>query len=190
MKIKPGLVPPGGYIFRDSDGVVHRGQNWPHLVRVVAQYRAHARKPPGNPAQEITSAVCAVHPQLCHVKGPSALGSDDKEAYYLRVMSWLTRAAERFRMKTIKYVTPLEAQERADICRRCQFQDVWMKDCPSCQKSADKISAQLTKDRPQVGRGLMGCAVLSENTEVSVHLVEDQVTDSRLPAHCWKKRTK
>lgn len=187
MTIKPQLYPPGGYNFRESDGSVHSGNSWAHLVRVVAQYRAVRRLPPGNPAKEITEAVCQANPQLCH-NGPGELGGGDMEAYYIRVAEWLARVMQKVRHASVRFVDAIKARERAEICRGCPYQKQWMKNCVSCQKSADASQKHILRGRPDAGRGLLGCEILSEDTAVSVHLDDAPKGDPRLPGHCWRKR--
>jgi hypothetical protein len=186
MKLKPHLVPPGGYVFRDAEGVSHQGQSWPHLVRVVAQHRAMRKLAPGDPAKEITEVVCSAHPELCHA-GPGVIGEGDKDAYHSRVASWLAKMVGLFRAGRLRYCDAAAARERAEVCRGCRYQDGYQKGCVTCQQSNQAVQDQLLRGRPDAGRGLLGCAVLSEDTAVSVHLDEPRLNKAELPAHCWRK---
>jgi hypothetical protein len=186
MKIKPQLSPPGGHIFKDAEGVTHQGESWAHLVRVVAQYRALRKMQPGNPAKEITEAVCQANPSLCH-NGPGEIGNNDRDAFRIRVAHWVSQIVQKVRHKTLRFVEPIKARERADVCRGCPFQDGWQLNCPGCVRASEALHNQIVGSRPQAGAGLLGCALLSEDTAVNVHLDEPRLNDPRLPAHCWRK---
>lgn len=187
MNLKPHLSPPGGYKFRDTDGAIHTGDGWAHLVRVVAQYRALRKLPAGDPQREITEAVCQADPKLCH-NGPGELGTGDKEAFHLRVVNWVSRMIQFMRSHRLRFVDAIVARERADICRGCPFQDVYTKGCESCSKAAASLQKQVVAGRPEAGRGLLACGILSEDTVISVHLDSERLNNARLPAHCWRKR--
>lgn len=186
MNLKPGIHPPGGYNFVESDGTIHKGDSWAHLARVVAQYRALRKLPAGDPQREITEIVCQVDPKLCH-QGPGQLGTGDKDAYHTRVAGWLARLVQRTRSKVQRFVDGIVARERADVCRGCPFQEVHTKGCESCSRASEALRKQIVGDRVAAGRGLLGCALLSEDTVVSVHLEQDPAKDPRLPAHCWRR---
>lgn len=188
MKIKPGLVPKRGYVFTDAEGVTHVGDNWPHLVRVVAQYRAMNRKPPGDPAAEITVMVCSAEPDLCHKKGPSVLESKDKETFFVKIQDWTSRRLMEARRRILRFVKPLDAANRADLCRKCPYQRPWKKGCDSCNKASEAVVKSILGDRPSVGLGLLGCGILEENTELSIHLEQPVSMDDRLPKACWRRR--
>ena len=187
MKIKRGLVPKAGYRFRDVDGVVHEGKGWGDLVRVVARYRAMRNLPAGDPQREITEAVCQADPKMCH-NGPGELGEGDSNAFHLRVMDWLIRLLNAAKAKRVKFVNGIVAGERAEICRRCPYQQTFAKGCESCNHATGIIQQQIIKDQPQLGRDLFGCALLSEDTQVSIHLDESRLNNPTLPRHCWRRK--
>lgn len=187
MIINRHIRPPQGYVFTDSDGVTHTADSWPHLVRVIAQYRALNRKPPGDPAREITAVVCMQNPSLCQSGGTDPLERVDREGFYMRVMGWVVRQIDRIRKKELRHVNAIIARERANICRECPFQNGWEKDCSTCRESARVAHRQVLGGSEDMGRGLLGCLVLSEDTSLSVHLEQPAVKDARLPDKCWRR---
>lgn len=188
MRINTHLTPPKGHVFTDSEGVTHRGESWAHLVRVVAQYRALRALPPGNPHKEITQQVCYNNPRLCMKGGTDSLAGGDKNAYHLRVATWIAKRTEDKRQGRLRYVGTAEAQDRAEVCRQCPFQNEWQKDCRICQKGTVALRKSFVGDRPNSGQGLLGCELLSEDTHVSIHLAQPGVPDARLPKKCWRRK--
>lgn len=187
MTIKHGIRPNGGYKFRDSDGAVHEGESWAHLVRVVAKYRALRKIPAGDPQKEITEAVCMAEPTVCH-KGPGELGDGDRDAFHLRIIAWLTDQMKLNRSHRLKFVDGVVAGERAEICRKCHFQRSFAKGCQSCGNATVSLQAQAMAGHVDVGPDLMGCSLLSEDTKVSVHLDQVRLNNPNLPKHCWRKK--
>ena len=68
IKLNPDIRPPGGYTFRDADGVVHFASDTAKLVEVIKKYRARIGRPPGDPLMEFTMQVYGRSPQCC-IKG-------------------------------------------------------------------------------------------------------------------------
>jgi hypothetical protein len=63
------LRPPGGYKFRDEDGVTHIGVDFKHLVKTLTDYRNRIGKPLGMPEREIMAQFYERYPQYCIVRG-------------------------------------------------------------------------------------------------------------------------
>jgi hypothetical protein len=187
MKIKAGLTPRDGYRFRDTDGVVHEGESWAHLVRTVARYRATRGLPPGDPQREITEAVCQSDPKMCH-NGPGELGDGDRDAFHLRVMDWVIKRVQLMRSKRLRFVDGIKAGERADTCRACPYQQSFQRGCASCSSSVGALQNQVVGGQAKVSQGLLACAILSEDTHISVHLEEPRLNNLKLPGHCWRKK--
>lgn len=111
------------------------------------------------------------------------------EAFFSHVASWLSGTLTRVRrQRSIGYVDDVTAQQRASLCRLCEKQKNFVKDCPSCRASIEGTRRLLIKGRPDRGDGLLGCSVLNEDTRVSILLNYNKVRDPRLPPHCWRKK--
>lgn len=63
------LYPPDGYIFKDKDGVVHRGSNFGELFRKISAYRMRNRIPAGDPQAEVNAQLCKLFPGYCKSEG-------------------------------------------------------------------------------------------------------------------------
>lgn len=67
ITLNPSIRPPGGYRFRDSDGLVHTGTSPERLVAVIRAYRKRVGKIPGDPEKEMIAQIYARFPRCCIV---------------------------------------------------------------------------------------------------------------------------
>lgn len=65
--LNPSIRPPGGYRFRDGDGVTHTSTSLERLVSTVAAYRKRISRDPGSPEAEIVQQIYDRYPRCCIV---------------------------------------------------------------------------------------------------------------------------
>jgi hypothetical protein len=59
------IRPPGGYKYRDADGMLHIGADLERLEKIVKSYRIRIGRPVGNPMEDIVNQICTRCPSCC-----------------------------------------------------------------------------------------------------------------------------
>jgi len=187
MTFNPNLYPPNGYVYTDSNGVLHRGDSWRDLFRTVTQFRERNGIPVGNVEHEVNVQHCANYPGLCHrdpvvpqpVRGGQSLNA--------RVLNWLAFQISRVRQHgSVEKVSHEEALRRAGICLACPRQQSLSHACESCISSVASARKALLGDAGSVNKSLHPCLTLGEDCQTSVHLVLPTLKDPAQPANCWR----
>lgn len=185
------LYPPDGYRYKDPEsGITFEGGNWPEVVARLMAYRQANRLPEGNPEREVFEAFCKTHPKYCESGKTSkqfrAL-ANSAVGFASAIQSWLADAFSKVNTRKLGYVSGEEAEERAKVCRRCPRQREWTSGCSGCDQKFNKVAKRLLRGTDKVGRSLLACSALREETSVSVHLSLPAVDNASLPAHCWRR---
>lgn len=182
------LWPPGGFVYTDSDGLVHSGNNVEDLARRITDYRARRGLPIGNPAAEVTEQLCRNFPSRC-LKGepPSekTLKQSRANAVSTSVGVWLRETWANLSRRLIKWVPEETVKERVKICLACPQHDRIAGSCASCQESQNAVSFQLRAGRDRVSGVLNTCTHFK--TDARVDVLIDQPTITNAPEGCWKR---
>jgi hypothetical protein len=185
-RVNVNLFPRDGYIFVESDGSKHRGDDWSKLMAKVSEYRKRAKLPQGDVEAEVMAQACARNPSHCHEEnGANAkqLAVTSLKGRALRYLSFLRSLGNK-----IPWVSAQEAAERANICASCPYNTPLPEGCSSCRAAVKAMHNEiLGRGRKQDAR-LNGCAILGESLQASVHVDHDVVDNSSLPGHCFRKK--
>jgi len=201
MKINVNLRPSGGYVFKNSDGSMHRGGNWPIVIQKVIGYRQRHGQSIGNVEEEVMAQACERYPGLCkpeaqnilpggkgNIKRPSQTVSIRTPPLKSRVLLWLAHLfSARIRGQIFGYVLADEAAARESICAACpQNQPLGGSGCSSCKKALSDYRDVTIPNLRRFER-LGGCVILGVDLVTSVHLDEIRVDNPSLPMNCWRK---
>jgi hypothetical protein len=185
-RINVNLYPREGYFFKDSDGVIIRGDNWLNVMAKVQAYRKRAGYEIGDVESEVAQQACARNPSHCAVINDATERQtliSSLKTRVLRYMSFLRGLGPR-----IPWVDSAAAARRASICASCPHNTALPEGCSSCRAALKEMRNEIMgRGRTQDAR-LNGCAVLGEDLQTSVHVDHDVVDSDALPAHCWRKR--
>lgn len=168
--------------FTDADGVTHRADSWNDLIANVRDYRYRNNKPVGSPQAEIFEQVCFKYPRRCM---PSKGGQRKASQGHLsaRLITWLSKLLRT----SIRFVSPQEAERRANICLGCVEQSAWRRSgCSTC-RAIDKLATRAADGRRL--NDLSACDALGEDCRVSVLIDQPGVGAGLVPAHCWRKNS-
>lgn len=64
MRISKGIVPPGGWIYQEEDGIYIYGQTWDELLTNAIGHRASNGKSLDDVAKEIEDQIAEKFPKL------------------------------------------------------------------------------------------------------------------------------
>lgn len=187
-RINVNLYPKDGHFFKDRDGSLHRGKDWPEVIVRVREYRKRNKMPAGDPEQEIHDQACTRNAHLCHDENPEVIKMEVRRTSMKgRVLKWLAGIRKSKSVRELQFVPEEEAKQRADICAACPVHTAYPAGCGSC-KLAVRESRKEILGRRNADERLNGCNVLGEDLGSSVHLDQVRVNDSELPAECWRKQ--
>lgn len=201
QRINVNIRPAHGYVFKDTDGSTHRASSWPLVIVKVKAYRERQGKNTETTEAEVMAQSCERYPSLCRPSGDhrpapnSAAPAPTKivqpvMSLKTHVLLWMARLLKhKDAGNPMEYVPATEAVQRAEICRKCPFnQPFIIPGCGSCKTiSTEYRDALIPKHVRHAGLG--GCLLLGVDLVTSVHLNEVRVTNSSLPTNCWRKIT-
>lgn len=184
------LYPPDGRVFIEGDGTRFRGDSWRDLEAKVTEYRRLRGVPIGDVSADINAQLCAKYPNFCGDTTPRPIANAHSLSFNQRVLHWVAHAMglKRANPTLFTRVPDEEAAERAAICARCPAQQGLVQSCEACIRSIDSGRKVLLDGVPSRHQNLLPCRVLAEDTVVTVHLNQPQVSSSDLPDACWRKR--
>ena len=213
MRVIEGVVPPGGFHFRQrlrsspQRPQFHTitGASYDQLVENTFSFRLNNIEmvKSGSATREqvvhdIMWYLCGKFPHQCTgakaelsaaaaMRSPPPMQRGGRPGYMrplVRIEDWLTVLTE----KTLKWVDQARAQERARICIDCPMNQTWRTGCGSCNQNAERRAflirgSHATGMEPQ----LKGCVSYGTLLHLSVWLEDDFSTAGRQPpAKCWK----
>ena len=201
QRINVSIRPSSGFIFRETDGSLHRATSWPGVIEKVKSYRERQGKNPETTESEVMDQACERYPSLCRppgdnrrlpVNNPQPMASPAKPPMTLKthILLWFGRMIKSKQSGTkFEYVKPEEAAARRDICLRCPFNVPFIvAGCGSCRSIAGEYRDQIIPKQARHG-GLGGCLLLGVDLVTSIHLDETRVPNAALPSVCWRKIT-
>ena len=184
----PHLYPPGGFVFKDADGIEHRGGNIEDLAYKIAEYRLRRDMPPGNPVAEATEQLCTRYPSRCRrtlASSGAVLAKTKANALMSAVAVWLRETWRRVATRQVTWASTDVVKARVATCLACKYHQVASVDCPTCQDSLDRVSFQLRAGRDRDSGRLSMCNHYQRDARVDV-LLEDP-PDPQAPEPCWKR---
>lgn len=187
IRINVNLFPKDGYFFRETDGASIRAETWKGVIARVKEYRRINNLPAGNPEDEVIAQACQRNPSFCSKETEKQREQTRKVSVKGRVLSWLSNLRKKKETEEIPFVEPALATERARICMSCPQNTPIADGCSSCKAALAEYRRGLLNNRNPT-KHLNGCAVLGEDTCVSIHLDDQRVENNELPSNCWRKR--
>lgn len=185
---KPELYPSGGFSFTEADGTVLTSTSWDLLAVRLEEYRRLTNKPAGNPREEVMAQACERHPDICGEVGGKAFEINPAVKLGVGVQSWIAGVAIENAKTRLGRVDEPEAVRRAAICRRCPLNIAWQTSCTTCDKSLATVTADLTREGPEVNvEGLQGCVAFDQINAVAVRLKLPAKESPLSPAECWRR---
>lgn len=201
QRINVNVRPSSGYIFKETDGSMHRGANWPLVVAKVREYRARQGQSTDTAEADVMAQACTRYPSLCRppktdrpvVDGmPPNSPPRPQPAMTLKthVLMWMDRLLKQIRSgNPLEYVKPEESVARREICKRCPYNVPFIiAGCGSCKQITGEYRDQIIPKHARHDR-LGGCLLLGVDLVTSIHLSEVRVDNKSLPAACWRKIT-
>jgi hypothetical protein len=186
QKINEGLFPPGGWKFKDATGVLHLGHDLASLVKVLANYRASAGLPPGDPEGEIVAAICKRSPQICTGRPSPKV---DLQALAIYVANFISKAslfvARHGKRQTIQ--DPTLAEARLMACKHCPHCVDWSVGCAPCQKGSETtVGNAIHPHRVIPGSEKLACALARDSLAITPFDMNPAPIQSA-PEHCWRR---
>lgn len=185
--INRNMYPRDGHYFKEQDGVRIGADSWAGVIKRVANYRARAGYPPGNPEEEVMAQACDHNPGIC---------TDENQAYKVevvraslknRVLIWLLQMRTRKEKESIGIVVEQDARNRAQVCATCPRNQSLPEGCSTCRQAVEESRRQLIGSRFTDAR-VNSCDVLGEEINTSMHLDLVRIEHPGLPEYCWRKR--
>lgn len=187
MELNQNLYPPDGYVFRERDGFLIRGDSWRNLAVQVDQYRSNRGLSTATTWDEIVEQTCRRAPSQCRGGPPPGLGDAPPYSVKDRLMDWLLETARAVKEKTVKHVTSTEMQTRASLCSQCELRKTYSNGCSQCESTMESHRRIILQQRDRGISSDLPCHGLIEDVSVSTWLDLPRVNEPRLPGHCWRK---
>lgn len=188
-RINTNLYPRDGYMFKDTDGSIHRStKGWKDLIVRVGDYRRRNGKPMGNVEAEVHAQACQNNPSYCYDSDRVVTQVQNYPVKTLKssVLQWL--ADVRRRKPELQFVPAELAAARANVCASCPFnKPLPSGGCSSCKAAIGEIRAQVLANK-KVDQRLHTCERLGVDNAVLSHLEHPTMENPNLPDHCWFKR--
>lgn len=189
-RVNVNMHPKDGHFFKLADDAVVFGLSWTEVIARVVAYRKRNGLPPGNPEEEVHAQACQRNPNLCYddtgVSQQAYERTEKRITVKGKVLKWFSDMVNRLRNHDIRYVEPAEVAKREAICGLCPKNIAYAEGCSSCKAAVKEFRSTLLVKR-RVNASLNACSVLGEDTATSVHFDEHRVTNSDLPANCWRR---
>jgi hypothetical protein len=197
------IVMPGGWHKPEIDRLGRemqepvRASTYQALIEAVTKFRADNVIPIGDVKDEIDEYICTNFPHMCH----SIVGADvtihvshgprqPRSAKTLTDEMIQTMDQQLSNHSSENLELRQEAQRRADICRKCQYNVRWNNSCGSCVEAVNRMSTILRSGQDVVhSRELRACQILKHENRSAVWMrLSGAARNPDLPQHCWAKR--
>jgi hypothetical protein len=190
QRINVNLFPKTGFIFKESDGTTIAGNTWAGVVSRVRAYRKRAGLPPGDPESEVRAQACQREPTICNEDDGQHAAAVKVASLKSRVLQWFASIRKSSKRDISEFVSFEKAQERANICAGCQFNQALPEGCSSCSQAIKELRQEVIGGRHVDSRLVNhGCSVLGSDLATQAWLDLLTVNQAELPGHCWRKRT-
>lgn len=191
FEFNPNIYPPGGYQFKERDGTVIRGDTWKNLNDRIRVYREVNHFEAGDPHRDVMDQMCKTYPHMCGIVDNTPMppnGRGQAMNFTDRVLHWFIQILSLKRLNRLSRVDDQTAGARANICQRCPRQMALSAACGACTRSIDQGRLAALDGQPSRHQNLLSCAVLGEDTSITVHIGIDPVENKDLPRECWRRK--
>lgn len=182
------MIPPGGWHYVDGDATL-KGYTYKNLLDVVRDYRAENNLPAGDVEGDVNSYICTNWPNFCHGVDMVVVTSIQSPTPTTELLNDIQQWAKNLSQANhpIQYVTDELAEERAKICRGCEYNVNWRGGCNSCIIATDRICASVRQARDTASSAVLGgCHLMRHDNRSAIFLDRDELQkSSNLPANCW-----
>lgn len=185
QRLRYNVAPKDGYVFKETDGSVHKEASWAALVKKIIRYRVFAGLPPGDPKGEITAQACARDSSICYYDDPVTAMATKQASLKGRVLAWFGELRKKKKSSPPLFTDGGVMTARANICVQCPYNTQLPGGCSSCRKVVKELRKDVIGDRGQDGR-IHACALLGTDLPTATWLDEPQLDN--VPEHCWRKR--
>ena len=191
QKIKEGMVPSGGGVFKCWNGVSIERYTCPDLKEAVLEYYLQMGRNAQDAEPDIAAQICARSPSSCQTVEIAYMDGIPhheifKDGYVENLVANANRVADK--ANSLEMVSLQEAEQRARICMGCpknQKRNL----CPKCQSHAQRIFGLVLRGRyTSADSRLESCSCWAMPTASIVHLKHREganpLTD--VPSQCWR----
>lgn len=189
MEYNWNMYPPGGRVFTEGDGTLHRADSWRELFEKIRRYREVNKRDIGDIEREVSAQLCAKSPSLCRQPSPAYTPRHHSQTHNQRVLQWYSVILSRKRVNAIPRVEDSVAADRAVICSKCPLQRGLNAACEGCIASVKTSRKAILDGKASQHQNLSPCAALGEDCTVSVHIQQPPLAEPNLPENCWRKAT-
>ena len=181
-------TPPGGWKFLDSRTGISFEDNSIFAIysRVAASWHANGIEVPGNYKAIVDHEMCQQNPQMeCREIGEAerVLTLDDIARFGHSVKNWMANGS--------KFVSPEEANRRADICIGC-VKNKPVRTCLGCTSALTWLSERAGWPQTSKDSELQGCLVCGCLLKLKVHMGNESIDNSgiegKFPEFCWQNK--
>lgn len=194
--INKSVVPPGGFVYVEpASGVEFRHTVFDEILNRVRLHRiANGFPLPPGWQDEVESAMCEHHgPETWQFVDESSDNREPRRVHISDVLNFVAVvrawvAAEQGE----KFVSPEEAERRAEICAGCPYNQA-IDGCQPCQDLAGKVYRLLGGRTTKWDHMLKGCAICScsgAQVHITLRILHKGVPpemNEKFPTGCWKK---
>ena len=202
MRITAGMIPPGGWHYKDPSGyrIPHTGEleSADKVEDAILTYRLENHIPAANPKEDLEHYICNNFPSWCRMDAPSPEPLPPRpepnrnSGRFVDVIAlWANSLLDIVGGLTL--IPQREAEERATICQQCPLQVSWEHECPSCVESCRRITKMLRQGKEVTQwRKLKGCVAHGFCTQTAVHLDPKHLMEPNeaAPSNCWMRNIK
>lgn len=192
--MKPGVVmiPPSGSLVYNRNGERVENMTRDGLIDDLTELRRANAKPIGDPARDIDQVLAGVEGYSSPIPVQDIEPKPHPKARLIdKVNSWLCNQYSR--KGSLKYVSAMEANRRAEICSNCPKNKEWRDSCASCNQGAKALIERniiILSQNKQVEAQVSACTVTGQSNRVAVWLDKECLKSSLLkvestPEKCW-----
>jgi hypothetical protein len=187
LEVNPNLFPPGGFVFKDEDGMEVRGSDLPGLVQAVESYRRQTGGSLVDVYGEVVAQICGNTPHVCRDVPASEVGpTPAQKALVARVVAAALMFRREVASGSVKFVKANEAYGRASICERCPRRKEWARFCPPCKKNATEVLEAAVRPNELVA-SVKGAACELAGDDLSAAVWEENPERlNGVPSICWR----
>jgi hypothetical protein len=188
------MVPPNGWHYQQPyQGVLRKieGSGYTDLIDQITKYRIDHGITLGNPENDYEAWLCSNYPANCNRSTQEAPAETKKpRTFRERVTSW---AANRYaRAGTVNLVSQEVANQRAEICSTCPYNQAWREGCPPCIEATDR-TLLLIRQNKKPERAVLGCAIAGHDNSAACFMPEPllrhrKAYTDQLPGFCWLRQ--
>lgn len=196
-----GVKPIGGWRYpqRYGDGFTtiepshapkgHYASHGDKLVEAVRLFRRTHGLSEGDPALDVAEFIRRASPQNDYYRGkvPDNIGKPrirEIKPLIESVREWLDNIA----LRKPRFVSSLEATDRAEVCMRCPQNIRWQINCGECNTEVDKRGVLVRGEVSfELDSCLNACRLHKLYLQAAVFIDRDYLPDRHpdAPEHCW-----